>query len=173
MDFYRIGNKIVYNKQIERLFRRAMSLREKGYSQSKVAKELGVERSFISRLESISEVRKGKKIALLGFPVKNKEELIKLGNKYGLDYIFLLTEKERWEFIEHKSGLHLFNQIMEIIVKLKEFDLIIFLGSDMRLDLIDSLLAGEIIGVELGESPLTEDKYVEPKKVEEIIQAFI
>ncbi|MDI3547979.1 MAG: hypothetical protein PWR10_1631 [Halanaerobiales bacterium] len=172
MRFSRIGDKIINNKRIERVINRVLALREKGYSQSKVAAEIGVERSFISRLEKLGEVRKGKKIALLGFPIKNKDELLKLGKDYGLDYVFLMTEEERWAFIENKSGLELFNQIMEILVKLKEFDLIIFLGSDMRLDLIDKLIEGNIVGIELGESPLREDQYVDPDKVEEIIQTF-
>jgi transcriptional regulator with XRE-family HTH domain len=149
-----------------------LNLREDGYSQSRVAKEVGVERSFISRLESIGEIRKGDKIALVGFPVENKLELTKLAREYGIEYILLMTEEERWSFIENKSGLKLFNQIMEIMVKLKEFDLIIFLGSDMRLDLIDKLMDGKIVGIELGESPITEDKYVDIEKVIKIIKSF-
>jgi len=173
MKFSRIGNKIINNKQIEKIIEKVIAMRERGYSQSRVAQEIGVERSFISRLESIGEIRKGKKIALVGFPIKNKEEIVELGYKYGLDYILLMTEKERWSFIENKSGLDLFNQLIEIIVKLKEFDLVIFLGSDMRLDLIDKLIDGNIIGVELGESPIKEDKYVDMAKIEDIILSFL
>ena len=50
-----------------------------------------------------------------------------------LDYLLVMTEEERWA-LEEKSGLELFNEIIEIMVKLKEFDLIIFIGSDMRLE---------------------------------------
>jgi intein-encoded DNA endonuclease-like protein len=173
MEFSRIGNKIVNNIKIERIINKVLKLREKGYSQSKVAKEIGVERSFISRLETIGEIRKGKKIALVGFPIKNKDELIELGRQYGIEYIYLLNEKERWSFIEKQEGLELFNRIMDILVKLKEFDLVIFLGSDMRLDLVEKLLDGKIVGINLGKSPLKEDMYVDPGEIEEIIKAFI
>lgn len=173
MDFSRIGDKVVSNKRIERAVNKVLKLREQGYSQSKVAEEIGVERSFISRLEKIGEVRRGKKIALVGFPVENKEELVDLGKKLGLEFILLLTERERWSFIKNKSGLELFNQVMEILVKLKEFDLVIFLGSDMRLDFIDRLLDGKFVGINLGESPLKENKYVDPERVKEIITTFI
>lgn len=173
MKFSRIGNKIINNKQIEKIIKQVISLREKGYSQTQVAKEIGVERTFISRLESIGEIRKGKKIALVGFPIKNKVEIMKLGQKYGLDYLLIMTEEERWSFIEETSGLELFNRVIEIIVKLKEFDLIIFLGSNMRLDLIDNLIDGNIIGVELGESPIKVDQYVDPMKIEGIIKSFL
>ncbi|MFW6035032.1 MAG: helix-turn-helix domain-containing protein [Halanaerobiales bacterium] len=173
MRFSRIGNKVINNKKIDKIIAKVIELREKGYSQSQVASEIGVERTFISRLESIGEVRKGRKIAMVGFPIKNKDELNRLGKKYGLDYILLMTDKERWGFIENKGKLQLFNQVIEIIVKLKEFDLIIFLGSDMRLDLIDNLVEGNIVGIELGESPIKEDKHVDPQKVEDIIKSFL
>lgn len=172
MKFSRIGNKIINNKKIDRIIKRVISLREKGYSQSMVANEIGVERTFISRLESIGEIRKGKKIALLGFPVKNKDDLQQLAVDFGLDYVLILTEEERWSFVRNKKGVEIFNEIMEILVKLKGFDLIIFLGSDMRLDLIDKLLDGNVIGVELGESPITEDKYVNPEEIKRIITTF-
>lgn len=172
LDFIRIGDKVINNKKISRIIQRAIHLREQGYSQSKVAEEIGVDRSFVSRLESIGEIRKGNKIALVGFPVKNKEELKKMAKSYGLEYVLLLTEQERWSFIENKSGLELFNKIMEIMVMLKKFDLIIFLGSDMRLDLIDKLMEGKIVGIELGESPISENKYVDPEEIAEIIKTF-
>ncbi|NLM97254.1 MAG: helix-turn-helix domain-containing protein [Halanaerobiaceae bacterium] len=173
MKLSRIGNKIINSKRIEKIINKVIALREKGYSQTQVAKELGVERTFISRLESIGEVRKGKKIALIGFPIKNKEEIIELGRKYGLDYLLVMTEEERWSFLENKDGLELFNEVIEIIVKLKEFDLVIFLGSNMRLDLIEKLVEGDVVGIELGKSPIKEDKYVDVSKIEELLQSFI
>ncbi len=172
MEFLRIGDKVINNKRIERVINKILKMREKGYSQSRVAREINVDRSFISRLESIGEIRKGNKIALVGFPVKNKEELITLGQEYGLEYIFILQEKERWNFIENRTGLELFNTIMEIMVKLKDFDLVIFLGSDMRLDLIDKLMDGKIVGIELGQSPLKEDKYVDPEVIKKLLVEF-
>ncbi len=172
MDFSRIGDKIINNKRISRTIKKIIKLREKGYSQSRVAREIGVDRSFISRLESIGEIRKGDRIALVGFPVKNKEEIVKMARNYGIEYIFILTEKERWDFIEKKSGLELFNRIMEILINLKEFDLIIFLGSDMRLDLVDKLMEGKVVGLEIGSSPIDEDKYVNPQDITKILDKF-
>ena len=172
MDFLRIGDKVINNKKIFRNIKKILKYREKGYSQSKVAEEIKVDRSFISRLESLGEIRKGDEIALVGFPVANKNELLNIARKYGLEYVLLMTEEERWNFIKNKDGLELFNQLMEIIVKLKEFDLVIFLGSDMRLDLVDKLLDGKIIGIELGESPINEDKFVDPGKIKNVLDCF-
>ena len=60
MKFSRIGNKIINIDRIERVIQQIVSLREEGYSQSQVARALGVERSFVSKLEGIGEVRRGK-----------------------------------------------------------------------------------------------------------------
>ena len=172
MDFSRIGDKIINNKKIFRNIEKILEYREKGYSQSRVAEEIKVDRSFISRLESLGEIRKGDKIALVGFPVANKNEILDIAKKYGLEYVLVMTEEERWNFIKNKDGLELFNGLIEIIIKLKEFDLVIFLGSDMRLDLVDKLLDGKIIGIELGESPINEDKFVDPKEIKKILDCF-
>ncbi|MFO7814139.1 MAG: transcriptional regulator [Halanaerobiales bacterium] len=172
MQFYRIGDKVINSKYLDKKINKVLKLRQSGYSQSKVAKELGLERSFISRLESIGEIRRGNKIALVGFPIKNKTEIIGLAKDYGLEYILVMTEEERWNFIQEKSGLKIFEDVIEILVELKEYDLTIFLGSDMRLDLVDKLLDGKVIGVKIGESPIREDKYVAPQEIKEILDTF-
>ena len=172
MKFYRIGDKVINSKYLDKTINKILKLRQSGLSQSKVAKELSIERSFISRLESIGEIRRGNKIALVGFPVENKEEINQLAKDFGLEYILLMTEEERWNFIQEKSGLQIFEDVIEILVELKEYDLTIFLGSDMRLDLVDKLLDGKVIGIKIGESPIKEDKYVDPAKIEEILNTF-
>ncbi|MFP4047347.1 MAG: hypothetical protein ACLFT4_06260 [Bacteroidales bacterium] len=172
MEIKRIGKKVIDKEKITRKIDKILSLRGEGFSQSRVARELKIERSFISRVERIGEVRKGEKIALIGFPVKNKNELEELAKEFGLEFVFLLQEEERWEYIKHKSGLELFNNLMEMMVKLKEFDLIIFLGSDMRLDLVGKLMEGKTVGIELGESPIEKDVYVDPEDIREVINSF-
>jgi len=172
MQFYRIGDKVINSKYLNKTINKVLKMRQSGYSQTKVAEELGLERSFISRLESIGEIRRGNKIALVGFPIKNKEEIIDIAKDYGLEYILVMTEEERWNFIQEKSGLNIFEDVIEILVELKEYDLTIFLGSDMRLDLVDKLLDGKIIGMKIGESPIKEDKYVDPQEIKEILDTF-
>jgi transcriptional regulator len=172
MKFYRIGDKVINSKYLDKTINKILKMRQSGLSQSKVADELDLERSFISRLESIGEIRRGNKIALVGFPIKNKEEIIKIAKNYGLEYILVMTEEERWNFVRKKSGINIFEDVIEILVELKEYDLTIFLGSDMRLDLVDKLLDGKVIGIKIGESPIKEDKYVDPDKIKEILDSF-
>jgi transcriptional regulator with XRE-family HTH domain len=172
MQFYRIGDKVINSKYLNKTINKVLKMRQSGYSQTKVAEELGLERSFISRLESIGEIRRGNKIALVGFPIKNKDKIIQIARDYGLEYTLVMTEEERWNFIQEKSGLNIFEDVIEILVELKEYDLTIFLGSDMRLDLVDKLLDGKIIGLKIGESPIKEDKYVDPEELKEILDTF-
>lgn len=172
MQFYRIGDKVINSKYLNKTINKVLKMRQSGYSQSKVAEELDLERSFISRLESIGEIRRGNKIALVGFPVKNKEEIIELAKDYGLEYILVMTEEERWNFIQEKSGHNIFEDVIEILVELKEYDLTIFIGSDMRLDLVDKLLDGKVIGLKIGESPIRENKRVDPQEIREILDTF-
>ena len=83
-----------------------------------------------------------------------------------------MSECERWDYVESKSGIELFNNIMGIISALRKYDVVIILGSNMRIKLIGTLLDKdkEVIGVEIGESPIAEDKYVDPDAVRAIIR---
>jgi len=170
VQFIRVGEKIICKEKLDREINKILELRVKGITQEGVARKLGVERTFVSRLESLGEIRKGKKIALVGFPIKNKEELTHLAEKLGIEYVFLLTQEERFEFIKKKGKSELFNEIIEIIVNLSDFDLIIFMGSDMRVPLVEKIFSIQVIGIVIGHSPIKESKYVHPEKIIEIVK---
>lgn len=168
--FVRIGEKLVDREKIYKAVDKILALRCRGLSQQDVARQLGIDRAFVSRLEGLGEVRKGGRIALVGFPVLNKEELTEVAQSEGLDFILLLTDKERWDYLKGKSGVGLFNEIMGIITNLKDYDAVIFIGSDLRVGLAESILGNRVIGIEIGTSPIKEDKYVDPGRIREIIQ---
>ena len=166
----RVGDKIINSQKIHKAIDEALELRGQGLSQQDVANRIGVDRTVISRLETLGEVRKGGRIALIGFPVKNCDELAAVARQEGVDYCLLLTEKERWDFVESKSGIELFNTIMEIIGTLRSYDIVIIICSNMRIKLIEALLDKDVIAVQIGESPINENKYVEPEMIRTIIQ---
>lgn len=170
MRFIRIGEKVINKEKLNKEIEKILQLRNQGMTQLEVARKLGVERTFVSRLESLGEIRKGKKIALIGFPIKNKEELLQLGENLGIEYILLLDQEERQEFVRRKSKEELFNEVMRIIVYLSDFDLIIFLGSDMRVPIVERIFSVQVIGIVIGSSPIRESKYVNPEKIREIIE---
>ena len=114
MDLVRMGGKVISLRKLNSIVAEIFNLRSAGLSQTEVAARLGLDRTLVCRLESIAEVRKGRRLVVLGFSVANKEELEETLQAEGVDFILLLNEKERWEFVRNKSGIDLFDTIMEI-----------------------------------------------------------
>lgn len=166
----RIGDKIVNPQKIHQTIDAILECRCHGMSQQEAANKFGLDRTAVSRIESLGEIRKGGRIALIGFPIKNCEEVTYAARQEGVDYILLLSEQERWNFVQNKSGVELFNQIMEIIAFLRTYDIVIILGSNMRIKLLETLLDKDVIGFKIGESPIADDKYVNPEDVRRLVR---
>ncbi len=173
MSVIRIGEKIIDRKKITSVIDKALDLRAQGLSQKETASRVGLERTFISRVEKIGEIRKGRKIAVLGFPVANKEELQKLLNNKGIEFSMIMSDKERWNFVSNKNGIELFNVVTEIITELHTYDIVIVIGSNYRIKISEALLDKEVIGIEIGKSPIEDDKHVDINKVEELLDKLI
>lgn len=172
MDFYRIQDKIVSWEKIERTLHKALLMRSRGFSQQETASRLDIDRTFISRLETIGELRKGQTIACIGFPVLNKNEIKEILETEGVDYVLLMTEQERQDFINLRNGKEVLNEIMNLTAQIRTFDIVILMGSDERLKLIEGILDGQVVSIELGPSPITEDKWVDPAEVKKILRSI-
>jgi hypothetical protein len=170
MDFVRIGDKIISRSKVVIIIDKIFAMRSRGWSQQEIANELDTDRSFISRLETLAEIRRGKRIALIGFPVANKDEIEKVADREGVEFTLLMTEKERWGFVQERSGLEVFDQIMGILSQIRSFDVVIIMASNRRVALVESLLDKEVISIEIGSSPIGQDVYVDPDKIAEIIR---
>lgn len=155
--------------KIEESVRKILQLRSTGLSQQEVANLLGLDRTFISRLESIGEIRKGKKIAVFGFPIKNKDEIKKISAALGVDFIYVVNEEERWNLVQDKSALDFFNEAMELIAKLQAYDLVVLISSRRWLKIAEAFFSNEIVFIELGPSPIKEDCLLNPDMFREII----
>ena len=81
-----IGDKIINRQKVHQAVDAILDMRGRGLSQQDVAKEIGVDRTLISRLETLGEVRKGGLIAVIGFPVKNCEELQSMARQEGVTF---------------------------------------------------------------------------------------
>ena len=173
MEFFRVGDKIVSLKMIHQSIEQILKLRSQGRSQQDAAEALGVDRSFISRLESLGEIRKGKNIGVLGFPIKNKEEVIRIFQERGIDNCFLMNEEERRRYVQEKSGSDLVNEIMALLGEYRRYDTVIVLASDMRTRLIEALLDQQVITVDIGSSPLIDDVWVDPDRIRGILDHLL
>lgn len=172
MDFYRVGDKLISEEKLYRTIEKILTLRASGLSQVEVAQKIGCDRTFISRLETLAEVRKGGSVGIIGFPLKNTKEIEEYAQKVGVDFTFLMTDKERWEYIQTRSGLELLNDVMGLITKLQDFDTVIMIGSDMRIKLAEALLGEKAVGIKIGESPIEEDIELPVSELERIITAI-
>lgn len=166
----RIGEKIINRLKVHQMIDEMLDLRSQGFSQQEVANRVGIDRTVISKLETLGEVRKGGRVALIGFPIENCEELRLMAKQEGIDYSLLMSERERWDFVQNKTGVEFFNTIMGIIATLRTYDIVIILGSNMRIKLMEALLDKEVIGVQIGESPIADDKYIDPESVRVIVR---
>lgn len=170
MDFVRIGDKVISRKKIDKAIDEIIKLRNMGLSQSDVGDKMNIERTFISRLEGLGEIRKGQSIAAVGFPIKNKKEVEKVLKEYGVEYCLLMSEDERNEFVNQSNGQQLINYLMELINKYRGYDTVIVMASDNRNKIIKDMLDNQIIEIDIGKSPLKEDVIVNIDLLTEILK---
>lgn len=169
----RIGEKLVSVDRGKRLLERIMELRAGGLSQQEVARRFAIDRSFISRLETIGEVRKGKRVAVIGFPVANRDELEEICQGMGLEFTLLMTDRERWEMLGGKQALEFFNEILELITRLRDYEVLVMATSKRWYLLAEALLDCQIVHLDLGQTPIKEDRPVDPVRFASLLEQVV
>ncbi|HOM43162.1 MAG TPA: helix-turn-helix transcriptional regulator [Bacillota bacterium] len=172
MDLVRIGEKIISIPRINNKINEILQYRMLGMSQQEAADKLGVERTFISRLEGLGEIRKGQSIAAIGFPIKNRAEVEKVLKAFGVEYFFLMSEAERTDYVSNCTGAQLTNRIIELVNKLRNFDIVIVMASDYRNRLARDLLDNKVIEIDIGKSPIKEDVNVNLDNLTDILKTL-
>jgi hypothetical protein len=118
-------------------------------------------------------VRRGGCIGLMAFPVANKEELLAVADRYGIEQRLVLSNRERWNLVEGVSGLDFFNQVMSVIEPFRRCDVVLAFVSPKWIRLAQALLEGEVLAVEIGPTPVSGDITVDPGEVERMLKPFI
>ena len=170
-DLIRIGEKLISLEKLHRSIEQILEQRSRGLSQQEVADRFSVDRTFVSRLEGLGAVRKGSSLAVIGFPVQNKEEILALLAELGVDFGLIMTDTERWRFVREKSGIELLNEIMGLVSRVRAYDVVIVIGSKERIRWCAALLDKDVVGIEIGDAPITEDKIVDLGRLRELILA--
>lgn len=170
-DLIRIGEKLISLEKLHRIIEQILEQRSRGLSQQEVADRFSVDRTFVSRLEGLGAVRKGSSLAVIGFPVQNKEEILALLAELGVDFGLIMTDTERWRFVREKSGIELLNEIMGLVSRVRAYDVVIVIGSKERIRWCAALLDKDVVGIEIGDAPITEDKIVDLGRLRELILA--
>lgn len=171
MRFFRVGGKVISQDKITDAVAAILEDRESGATQEEVARTHEVQRSFVSFLESLGEVRRGQRVALVGFPVANTEEVRALADRHALDFVLVVSQSER-ESIESGSAANIFNQLLETLAVLKDYDVLVLLASDWRIKTIERILGKEVIGMPIGHSPIREDVDVDLEELEQVLSAI-
>lgn len=172
MQLLRIGDKLLDRDRIIKTIDGILNLRIQGLSQQEVANRLNVDRTFVSRLEGIGEIRRGGKVAVIGFPLANKDELIQVLKEEGIEFYLIMTDEERWRFVREKTGQELLNETMNLIAKARNYDVVIVIGSNYRIKLSEALVDKEVVGIEIGTSPIQEDVYLDPEELRSLIRSL-
>jgi transcriptional regulator with XRE-family HTH domain len=162
VDLIRIGDKVVSLSRISNYTEQILLARSQGLSQQDVAKKFNVDRSFVSRLETLGELRKGRSIAVIGFPIANPGEITRLCQELGVELCWVMTNKERWEYAQSRNGIELVNEIMDLANRFRQFDCVILMASNARVRLMAALLDSRtVVPLVLGETPLSSDVAVD------------
>jgi hypothetical protein len=169
---YRIGDKVVSEDKLHDAIRAILEARESGATQEDTAQTHGVQRSFVSFLETLGEVRRGDKVALVGFPIANAEEVTELARTHSLDFVLVLSQDER-ESIESGDATRVFNQLLQTVAALKDYDTLVLIASDWRIHTMERILGTEVIGIPLGVSPLRTDVPVDLDELDRVLTTVL
>lgn len=170
MRLFRVGNKVISLAKITDAVTAILEDRERGATQEEVARAHDVQRSFVSFIETLGEVRRGGRVALVGFPIANTEAVSAIAERHAVDFVLVVSQDER-ESIESGSGAEVFNQLLETIAALKDYDVLVLLASDWRIKTIEKILGKEVVGIPLGHSPIREDVVVDLEELEAVLTA--
>jgi len=155
-DLYRIGGKVLSRDKLQGAVDALLRDRAQGATQAEAARAAGVSRSFVSNLEGLGEVRQGARVALVAFPVSNGAELRALADDFSLDFVLTFSQDER-ERAEGDGAKDMFNRLLDTLAELNDYAAVVVLASDWRIETFKRVLEADVIGIELGQSPLVGD----------------
>jgi len=167
-DLFRIGHKLVSREKILTALDAILTERASGATQREAAHAADVPRTFVSNLETLGELSSDARVAVIAFPVGNGDELRALAARYGVEFTLAFSQEER-EHTGAGGSAELFNRTLDTIAALQDFDTIIVLASDRRIETIRRIIDAELIGICLGASPLVDDQFADLEELEAIL----
>jgi transcriptional regulator with XRE-family HTH domain len=150
-----------------------LRLRAAGLSQGDVAARLGLDRTFVSRLETIGEIRRGRRVALVAFPVGNAEALLALAARHGVERTLVWSDQERRAFLAGRSGEELVNGLLDLVAELRHYERVVLVASERWVELGRSLLGPDLVAVVLGPTPLGRDQEVDLAEMDRLLAAVL
>lgn len=170
MRFYRVGDKVVGRDKLIDQIEAILVDREGGATQQEAAASHGVDRSFVSWLETLGEVRRGKRVAFIAFPVANVADVRRVCDDHGVELAMVISQSEREGFEAGKADA-VFNLVLDVLADLKDYDTVIIFASTKRTGTIEKILGREVIARPLGPSPLRHDVVVNLEELTDLLDA--
>ena len=97
------------------------------------ARAHGVQRTFVSFLETLAEVRRGKRVAIIGVPSRTATRCAPWPTATWFGKLCLLLSQEEREGLEEPPPPILrFNLVLETLAQLKDYDVLVLLASERR-----------------------------------------
>lgn len=171
-DLIRIGDKTLSRRRLQATLDEMLQLRMAGLSQQATADRFSVDRSFVSRLETLAELHKGGSIGLIAFPIANRDAVRELCERRGVEFVLLFTEAERQAYLRDRSGMSLLNEVLATVARLRTLDHVVLVTSDHWFTLASALLGREVAGLQLGQSPMTADVPVDLAELEALLESL-
>lgn len=153
MKLVRIGEKIINRERLYRLVDDVLALRSNGATQQDVANTFDLERPFVSNLERLGEVRVGRKVALVGFSINNKQDVKKIAKERGIDSVHLFNGEILAKFISKAEKVDergVLKRFLKALSSLRDFDLLIFLGQGEEAVLLEKTLGIQVFNISAG-----------------------
>ena len=171
-DLWHVGDKVLSRERLLRTIDEILGLRQAGFSQQAAADRFSVDRSFVSRLETIAEVHKGGRIGLVGFPIANKDAVRRTADAFGVEFVLLLSEAERQTYLTARSGMELLHDVLGTVARLRSLDHVVLLASDRWFSIANGLLGREVSGIRIGTSPIAEDRDVPITALSDLLRSL-
>lgn len=169
---FKIGGKKVSLDRLDYELSQILKVREEGATQEEAAQSFGVTRSFVSNIESLGAVPKSSQIAIIAFPVNNVSAIEECASTWGVERVFALSDSDLAD-ASKQSGAEVFNQVLEMIAELAGFDALVLAASDYRIRTFSKFLNIQVVGIELGKSPLKESVELDIGKLEEVLATLL
>lgn len=169
MELFRIGDKVISKDKLMLALEDVLLSRVKGATQEEAAARAGVPRSFVSNIETLGALRHGQKIAFIAFPLSNAREAMMLADSYGIDLSLALSQDDR-ERVGEGTAADMFNRMIDTLAALKSFDTVVVAASDYRIDSFKRIIDGDVVGIKLGESPITADQELDLEVLKRVFE---
>lgn len=169
MELFRIGDKVISKDKLMLALEDILLSRVKGATQEEAAARAGVPRSFVSNIETLGALRHGQKIAFIAFPLSNAREAMMLADSYGIDLSLALSQDDR-ERVGEGTAADMFNRMIDTLAALKSFDTVVVAASDYRIDSFKRIIDGDVVGIKLGESPITADQELDLEVLKRVFE---